>query len=128
MPPATAASITSTARSTRRGSASCAVGRCAFRSDGTCSTFSASVGVDDESARAVASFQVCGDGVKVYDSGVMNPPPTAQSVNVNVTGMNELQARRDRRRRSAFRGSRRLGRRKGDLHRAADVAHRPCRA
>jgi glucose/arabinose dehydrogenase len=58
---------------------------------GTCSSFTASVGVDDEvGTKGSVVFQVLGDGVKLYDSGTMTGATATKSVNVNVSGRNEL--------------------------------------
>jgi parallel beta-helix repeat protein len=56
-----------------------------------CTTFSASVGMDDEiGANGDVSFQVWADGVRLWDSGMMNGNSATQSFNVNVSGRNEL--------------------------------------
>jgi len=62
-----------------------------FRTNGTCSTFSAQIGVDDEvgSAGAVI-FSVYGDGVKLYDSGVMTGSSATRNVNVDISGRRSL--------------------------------------
>ncbi len=58
---------------------------------GTCTAFTASVGVDDEvGSKGSVVFQVLGDGVKLYDSGTMTGATATKSVNVNVSGRNEL--------------------------------------
>ena len=58
---------------------------------GTCTAFTASVGVDDEvGIKGSVVFQVFGDGVKLYDSGTMTGATATKSVNVNVSGRNEL--------------------------------------
>ncbi len=50
---------------------------------GTCSTFTASVGVDDEvGANGTVVFQVLLDGTKVYDSGVMTGATATKNVSV----------------------------------------------
>jgi alpha-galactosidase len=58
---------------------------------GTCSTFTATVGVDDE-AGSLGSvvFQVFVDGVVRYNSGVMTGATASNSVSVSLTGANEL--------------------------------------
>ncbi len=60
---------------------------------GGCSRFRADVGVDDEitSTRASVVFQVFADGTKLYDSGVMGATTATKSIDVNLTGKNELQ-------------------------------------
>ncbi|PYE53475.1 NPCBM/NEW2 domain-containing protein, partial [Deinococcus yavapaiensis] len=58
---------------------------------GVCQTFSAQVGVDDEVGdRGSVVFQVYGDGVKLYDSGVTRGADAVKAVSVNVTGRSEL--------------------------------------
>ena len=62
-----------------------------FPLGGTCSTFTAQVGVDDEVApRGTVVFQVWLDGVKAYDSGTVRGGQAAKAVSVAVTGKNEL--------------------------------------
>jgi glucose/arabinose dehydrogenase len=60
-----------------------------FALNGSCTVFAAAVGVDDESFGAVV-FQVFADGVKIFDSGLMNASSVTQMVNVNVSGRTEL--------------------------------------
>ena len=56
-----------------------------------CSTFSASVGVDDEVGNnGNVIFQVFADGTKLYDSGVLTGADAAKAVNVNISGKTEL--------------------------------------
>ena len=60
---------------------------------GACTTFTAKVGIDDEVGNAGSViFQVFtnGSATPVYDSGVMTGSTATKSVNVNVTGVNEL--------------------------------------
>jgi hypothetical protein len=58
---------------------------------GVCTVFSADVGVDDEiSANGSVVFQVLGDGVKLYDSGVMTGSSATKNVTVDLTGRSEL--------------------------------------
>ncbi|ABF44098.1 Glycosyl hydrolase family 98, putative carbohydrate binding module (plasmid) [Deinococcus geothermalis DSM 11300] len=58
---------------------------------GRCSTFTASVGVDDEVGdRGSVVFQVFGDGTKLYDSGVRRGTDGPQALNVNVSGVQQL--------------------------------------
>lgn len=53
--------------------------------------FRADVGIDSEvGPYGSSAFQVYGDGVKLYDSGVMTGGTSAKSINVNVTGVSEL--------------------------------------
>ncbi|MCU1328810.1 MAG: hypothetical protein JWN34_4180 [Bryobacterales bacterium] len=60
---------------------------------GACSAFTATVGVDDESAVGFGSvvFQVWTDGTKLYDSGLLTRASAAANVNVNITGKSQLQ-------------------------------------
>jgi hypothetical protein len=59
--------------------------------DGNCSTFTASVGVDDEvGSRGSVVFQVLLDGIPLYNSGVLRGTDGARAVNVNVAGAAEL--------------------------------------
>jgi chitodextrinase len=54
--------------------------------------FISDVGVDDEvGGRGSVVFQVWGDGVKIYDSGLMTGSSATKTVNVDVTGVNQLQ-------------------------------------
>jgi hypothetical protein len=56
-----------------------------------CSAFRAQVGVDDETGSdGTVVFQVWADGVKLFDSGVMNASSATQSVDVSVSGRNQL--------------------------------------
>lgn len=53
--------------------------------------FISDVGVDDETGNGGSViFQVYGDGVQLYNSGILLGSDTRRSVNVNVTGVNEL--------------------------------------
>ena len=62
-----------------------------FALNGQCSTFTASVGVDDEvGSRGSVAFQVFGDGAKLYDSGTVRGSESAKSINVSVSGRKEL--------------------------------------
>jgi NPCBM/NEW2 domain/PA14 domain len=57
----------------------------------TCPTFSAQVGVDDEIGNlGSVIFQVYGDGVKLYDSGIMTGADAAKPISVNTAGKTEL--------------------------------------
>jgi hypothetical protein len=52
------------------------------------------VGLDDEvdgAALGTVVFRVVGDGVEVYDSGVMGYEDAAKQVNLDVTGKNTLE-------------------------------------
>ncbi len=58
---------------------------------GTCSVFTASVGIDDEvNGKGNVIFAVYGDGDQLYNSGPMSGTDAAKSVNVNVAGLTEL--------------------------------------
>ena len=58
---------------------------------GACSTFTASVGVDDEvGGRGSVVFRVLVDGSRVFDSGLMRGNTATQSVSVGLTGKQEL--------------------------------------
>jgi chitodextrinase len=59
---------------------------------GSYSRFVSDIGVDDEvgSAGSVV-FQVWADGIKIYDSGLMTGSSATRTVNVAVTGVNQLQ-------------------------------------
>lgn len=53
--------------------------------------FLSDVGLDDEVAeRGTVSFEVWADGVRLFDSGVMNGSSPTRSVAVNVTSRNQL--------------------------------------
>ncbi|WP_019588603.1 NPCBM/NEW2 domain-containing protein [Deinococcus apachensis] len=59
--------------------------------NGTCSTFTVEVGVDDEVGdQGTVVFQVFSDGTKLYDSGIMTGRDSARSVNVNVASKKQL--------------------------------------
>ena len=59
---------------------------------GTCSLFTATVGVDDEvGANGSVVFQVFTDGTKVYDSGVLTGSSPSAAVSLDVTGKTALQ-------------------------------------
>ena len=51
-----------------------------------CSVFASDIGVDDEVApQGSVTFQVWGDGVKLYDSGLLTGSSAAKSISVNVS-------------------------------------------
>src|SRR5690606_13674128 len=55
--------------------------------------FISDIGVDDESGdhtAALVTFEVWGDGTKLYDSGPMNAVAATQTVDVDITGIDEL--------------------------------------
>jgi len=58
---------------------------------GSCSTFTAQVGIDDEVATGGSVvFQVYADGTLLFDSGLMTSASPTKAVNVSVSGKNEL--------------------------------------
>jgi DNA-binding beta-propeller fold protein YncE len=58
---------------------------------GSCSTFQAQVGVDDEvGSNGSVVFQVWADATKVYDSGAMTGASATKTIDVSVAGANEL--------------------------------------
>ncbi len=62
-----------------------------FRTNGACSNFTASLGLDDE-GNGVGSvlFQVWGDGRKLYEGGVMRGTSATEAVNVGIAGVRSL--------------------------------------
>src|ERR1044071_823318 len=62
-----------------------------FHPNGRCTSFMASVGVDDEvGANGAVIFQVWADGALLFDSGVMTGNSPTQDVNVDITGRTAL--------------------------------------
>lgn len=64
-----------------------------YNLNGAYSLFQADVGVDDEvgsTKPAAVDFQVFGDGVLLYDSGVLTRSSATQSINVSVAGVQSL--------------------------------------
>ena len=64
-----------------------------YHLEGQYTRFVADVGTDDavtDMNMGTISFEVWLDGAKVFDSGIMNPAMPAKSVDVDVTGANEL--------------------------------------
>jgi alpha-galactosidase len=58
---------------------------------GNYTRFTAAIGVDDEvGSNGTVVFQVWADGVKLYDSGVMNGSTATKNVDVDITGKSEL--------------------------------------
>ena len=53
-------------------------------------TFLSDIGVDDETGPGTVVFQVWGDGVKLYDSGLMTQTSTTKNVSVNVSNVTQL--------------------------------------
>ena len=63
----------------------------AYTLGGACTTFTASVGVDDEvGSKGSVAFQVFGDGVKLYESPVQRGTDGPLPISVPVNGVNEL--------------------------------------
>ncbi|CAA9312647.1 CBM51 [uncultured Leptolyngbya sp.] len=59
--------------------------------DGQYNTFSSDVGVDEEvGSKGSVSFQVWADGAKLYDSGVMTGDTATKTLNVDVSGKQQL--------------------------------------
>ncbi|MBI9017502.1 MAG: NPCBM/NEW2 domain-containing protein [Phycisphaerae bacterium] len=59
--------------------------------DGQTQRFSATVGVDDETAGlGSVVFKIYGDSKKIFDSGVINGPDPAQKINVDLSGITHL--------------------------------------
>src|SRR5213594_2245434 len=62
-----------------------------FRLNGSCQTFTAEVGVDDEvGTLGSVLFQVWGDGQKLYESGVMTGETPTENVNVSIASIRSL--------------------------------------
>jgi chitodextrinase len=62
-----------------------------FRTNGTCSSFTANLGLDDEGNGAGSVlFQIWGDGRKLYEGGVMRWNSATDSVNVGIAGVRNL--------------------------------------
>jgi hypothetical protein len=63
----------------------------AYNLNGQYGTFLSDIGVDD-GTKGVGSiiFQVVGDGVVLYDSGVLTSNSAVASININVTGVQNL--------------------------------------
>jgi alpha-galactosidase len=62
-----------------------------YRLAGACTSFTADMGIDDEAdTRGSAVFQVWADGVKLFDSGLMQGKMAARTANVDVSGKSEL--------------------------------------
>ncbi len=58
---------------------------------GRCTTFAATVGIDDEvGPNGSVAFQVWTDGTMLYDSGRLTATSAAKDVNVGISGRNEL--------------------------------------
>ena len=62
-----------------------------FRPDASCQRFASDIGVDDEVGNlGSVIFQVWGDGVKLYDSGVMTGATSTATVNVSIPGVRSV--------------------------------------
>src|SRR5438093_11218846 len=62
-----------------------------FRPDGSCSTFTAEVGIDDEAgSRGTVIFQVWGDGQKIFHSGVTTGTTPTKNIQVDLSGIRSL--------------------------------------
>jgi alpha-galactosidase len=62
-----------------------------YRLGGMAARFHADIGVDDEvGTNGSVVFQVCADGLKIYDSGIMRGGAPHQTINLDVTGVNRL--------------------------------------
>jgi alpha-galactosidase len=62
-----------------------------FRPNGSCSTFTADIGVDDEvGGLGSVLFQVWGDGRMLYESGVMTGSTPTERISVNVSGVRSV--------------------------------------
>ncbi len=57
---------------------------------GKCTTFSASVGVDDEASGGSVDFQVWGDGQMLVERGIVKSGDAAKDLSLDVSGKNEL--------------------------------------
>jgi NPCBM/NEW2 domain/Domain of unknown function (DUF1929)/Kelch motif len=71
-----------------------AVSEITYSLAGNCSSFLATVGVDDEvdiqNRWGTVSFEVYGDTTKLFDSGVMSGTSPAQNISVNLMGRQSL--------------------------------------
>jgi nitrous oxidase accessory protein NosD len=62
-----------------------------YNLNGAYSAFASDIGVDDETGQwGSIIFQLWGDGLKLFDSGVMLASSATKSVNVSVTGVKSL--------------------------------------
>jgi alpha-galactosidase len=61
-----------------------------IRLGGGCSSFAASVGVDDEETTGTVDFQVWGDGKLLVDTGTVKSGDAAKALSLDVSGVNEL--------------------------------------
>jgi hypothetical protein len=86
--------LTINGRTFSKGFGAHAVSEINFSLAGNCSSFTATVGMDDEvdiqNRWGTVSFEVYGDTTKLFDSGVMSGTSPAQEVSVNLTGRQNL--------------------------------------
>jgi hypothetical protein len=69
-----------------------AISNVTYNLGGQYSSFVSDIGIDDEvGSGGSVVFQVYADGVKLYDSGIMTHDSPTQTINVDVTGKNQLQ-------------------------------------
>lgn len=62
-----------------------------FNVQGRCRTLTGTVGIDDEvGSRGSVVFQVFGDGVRLFDSGVLTGASPARAISVDITNRTEL--------------------------------------
>jgi hypothetical protein len=62
-----------------------------YQPAGQCSSFTASVGIDDEvGANGSVVFQIYADGTKLFESGVLRGGGPIQNVNINIAGRQQL--------------------------------------
>ena len=87
-----------------------------YAMNGGCTSFSAKVGVDDETgANGSVDFQVFGDGTKLADSGLMTATTATQTADRRRHRPDDPPARHHRRRQRHRLRPRRLGRRQAHL-------------
>ncbi|GAC1700124.1 MAG: hypothetical protein NVS9B4_00930 [Candidatus Acidiferrum sp.] len=64
---------------------------------GACTTLTATIGIDDETTtpapagNSTVIFQILTDGVKIYDSGILNRASAAVTFSASLTGKNDLE-------------------------------------
>jgi alpha-galactosidase len=69
----------------------CAISGTEYNLGGVCSSFQATIGVDDEvGSKGSVIFQVFADGRKIYDSGIMTGSSPSQILNMDMTGVRRL--------------------------------------
>jgi NPCBM/NEW2 domain len=86
--------MTINGRTFTKGLGTHAVSEVTYSLAGNCSSFLATVGVDDEvdlqNRWGTIGFEVYGDTTKLFDSGVMSGTSPAQNISVNLTGRQSL--------------------------------------